>query len=294
MAEGGEEQRIELAPCGRRPLPLNSKRLKVAYMQQLARALEVPTAASSDDVRQMIEGKLRQMGREPPNVQVIVQQGIGQSRVHLSLQDADGVFLEAEPETEPEWGATEDPPTTDERAPPEERADETEKLKQALAEATEENAALAREVSLLLRERVERGQCRVKELWRLNCEQLEEHDLIVSAKDEELESLKARLQGLEVSRRVPGRSLPSTMELPRRDSPEVEHRSTDSRLSGMVPPRRRGKAPPIDPFTGENPEVRLDNWLPALERASTWNGWTEEERLIQLAGHLRDQQALPW
>ncbi len=135
---------------------------------------------------------------------------------------------------------------------------------------------------------MERGQCRVKELWRLNCEQLEEHDLIVSAKDKELESLKARLQGLEVSRRVPGRSLPSTMELPRRDSPEVEHRSTDSRLSGTVPPRRRGKAPPIDPFTGENPEVRLDDWLPALKRASTWNGWTEEERLIQLAGHLRD------
>ena len=30
----------------------------------------------------------------------------------------------------------------------------------------------------------------------------------------------------------------------------------------------------------------LDDWLPSLERASQWNKWTEEERLIQFAGHL--------
>ena len=54
-------------------------------MQQLARELEVPTVASSDDVRQMIEGKLQEIGREPANVHVIVQQESGGSRVHLSL-----------------------------------------------------------------------------------------------------------------------------------------------------------------------------------------------------------------
>ena len=42
-------------------------------------------------------------------------------------------------------------------------------------------------------------------------------------------------------------------------------------------------------FTGENQEVCIDDWLPALERASTWNGWTEEECLMQLAGHLRGE-----
>ena len=46
--------------------------------------------------------------------------------------------------------------------------------------------------------------------------------------------------------------------------------------------------------TGENVEIRLDDWLPALERASTRNGWTEEERLIQLAGHLRDRALQEW
>ena len=100
---------------------------------------------------------LQEMGPEPPNVQVIVQQEIGGSRVHLSLQDAEGVFLEAEPGAEPDRDATEGPPAAEEfeRAPPDDRADEVETLKQALDEVTNENAALATEVSVL-RERVER------------------------------------------------------------------------------------------------------------------------------------------
>ena len=47
-------------------------------------------------------------------------------------------------------------------------------------------------------------------------------------------------------------------------------------------------------FTGENQEVCIDDWLPALERASTWNGWTEEERLMQLAGHLHGRALQEW
>ena len=48
----------------------------------------------------------------------------------------------------------------------------------------------------------------------------------------------------------------------------------------------RGKASPIDSFNGEDSEIRFDDWIPTLERVATWNGWTEDERLIQLAGHL--------
>ena len=47
------------------------------------------------------------------------------------------------------------------------------------------------------------------------------------------------------------------------------------------------KAPPIDPYTGEDPEVRIDDWLPALKRAVSWNDWSEMETLMQLVGHLR-------
>ena len=36
--------------------------------------------------------------------------------------------------------------------------------------------------------------------------------------------------------------------------------------------QRRGRAPPIEFFTGEDPAIIVDDWLPSLERASTWNG----------------------
>ena len=49
----------------------------------------------------------------------------------------------------------------------------------------------------------------------------------------------------------------------------------------------RGKAPPIESFDGENVEVRFEDWIPTLQRAATWHGWSEEETLIQLAGHMR-------
>ena len=54
-----------------------------------------------------------------------------------------------------------------------------------------------------------------------------------------------------------------------------------------TPAKHRAKAPPIDPYTGEDPEVRLDNWLPALKQAASWNEWLEMETLIHLVGHLR-------
>ena len=62
--------------------------------------------------------------------------------------------------------------------------------------------------------------------------------------------------------------------------------------AGVAAPRR-GKAPPVDSFTAENKEIRLDDWLPTLDRAATWNGWSEG-RLIQLAGHLRGRALQEW
>ena len=50
---------------------------------------------------------------------------------------------------------------------------------------------------------------------------------------------------------------------------------------------RHGKAPPIDEFTGEDRRITSDDWLPILERAAIWNGWTQDELLIQLTGYLR-------
>ena len=57
---------------------------------------------------------------------------------------------------------------------------------------------------------------------------------------------------------------------------------------------RKGKAPPVDPFTGEDPEVRFVDWFPTLTWASRWNEWTPEESLMQLAGHLRGHALQEW
>ena len=46
-----------------RPLPLHSKRLTGAVIQQISQGLEVPATASTAETRQLIEGKLGKMGR---------------------------------------------------------------------------------------------------------------------------------------------------------------------------------------------------------------------------------------
>ena len=53
---------------------------------------------------------------------------------------------------------------------------------------------------------------------------------------------------------------------------------------------RRGK----DSFTGEDSEVTLHDWLPSLQRAAAWNGWTDGELILQLAGHLRGRALQEW
>ena len=55
-----------------------------------------------------------------------------------------------------------------------------------------------------------------------------------------------------------------------------------------------GKAPPVDPFTADDPEITFDDWLPTLQRAAVWNGWSEEETLMQLAGYLRNRALQEW
>ena len=50
----------------------------------------------------------------------------------------------------------------------------------------------------------------------------------------------------------------------------------------------------MDNFTGEDSAVRWEDWLHTLERAATWNGWSDEESLMQLAGHLRGRALVEW
>ena len=79
-------------------LPLNSKRLVAAYIKAIAESMELPSKASTDEVRQLIEGILLENGREPRNVQVIVQEPTKEGmedRVCLFLVDDSGIISRA-------------------------------------------------------------------------------------------------------------------------------------------------------------------------------------------------------
>ena len=56
----------------------------------------------------------------------------------------------------------------------------------------------------------------------------------------------------------------------------------------------KGRAPPVDPFSGEEEAVRLDDLVPALQRAASWNGWCEADLLLQFVGHLRCLALQEW
>ena len=68
------------------------------------------------------------------------------------------------------------------------------------------------------------------------------------------------------------------------DSSETRPRCSATIGTEGVAAPRRGKATSVDSFTAENKEIRLDDWLPTLDRAATWNGWLEEERLMHIYG----------
>ena len=114
----GERETNERSRVGL-PIPLNSKRLTTGQLKRLARALDVPTTAAGDEIRQMIEGKLAEDGREPLNVQVMFSGGT--TGAAFVLQDEEGEFLTVQEEHE-------EPPETIASEPPHE-GEETEALR---------------------------------------------------------------------------------------------------------------------------------------------------------------------
>ena len=106
-----------------------------------------------------------------------------------------------------------------------------------------------------------------------------------AAKDAEIASLQA-----EVVRSGARRSRIT-------DPPGVQAKYRDAGVRSMLDTElsvhytRHGKVPPIDSFRGNDPDVRLDNSLPTLEREALWNDWSDDDKLVQLAGHLRGKAA---
>ena len=277
MSEEGHEAEAEGArehvggPRGARavgrPLPLNSKRLTSVYVQTIARAMELLTKGSVAETRQMIEGKLSDIGLEPTNVQVIVEEGEDGAEL-VSLTDVLGVFLGPEPILYPRGEASGGGGAEDHREPDEdEGADRTviSHLEEELAESRARNEELEARVSSVSGE-LSRVKARVDEIWKINCAQVAAFDETITAKDADIERLIARVAELEASLArasdvEPPRVATHPSPSPHSSPVPVPGRGTlvtASTVPTVVPvapaPQRRGKAPPVSAFSGEDLE----------------------------------------
>uniref|UniRef100_A0A1X7SUF3 CCHC-type domain-containing protein n=1 Tax=Amphimedon queenslandica TaxID=400682 RepID=A0A1X7SUF3_AMPQE len=214
----------------------------------------------------------------------------GEQGTSISLRDAEGVFLTVDPELEPQEDQENPADTvgtdTTRSDAGADRDRENSELKEALRVAQaehEEKIILIEE----LKQQLEQERVKYKQLWEINCLQLNEFDKALSDKEEELSILQDRLRDTEgmpaaITRTAPVASVSMS---------KVVSRTTGGEKAISL---RKGKSPPIEMFSGEDQEITLDDWLPSLRRAADWNGWTEEETLMQLAGHLKGRARQEW
>ena len=297
-AEVSGARELLLVPRGR-SFPLNSRRLTGAHLRQVAAALELPAEGSSDQLRQVIEGQLETDGHEAANIQVFLSEDTF-VETRLSLVGESGVILESRPMKRALQEDREDDDRSQELEEAHQRSDE---LGEQLEAERQRTATLQEQLEQMELDHVSRDEVsklkeelraekeRGKQFWKMSCEEVKLHDQSLSEKDAEIARLKEQL-AMSHSPRSSVRDDHSPRSSVRDDLSEPD-------LDLPRPPSpariiRRGKAPPVDSFTGENPEVILDDWLPSLKRASQWNGWTPDELLLQFAGHLRGRALQEW
>ena len=81
---------------GVKPMPLNSRRVTGLILRSVAASLGLPTSAPVEDLRQMIDEELAEQGREPRDVQLVVETAETEAPGRVLLYDGEGAFLDAE------------------------------------------------------------------------------------------------------------------------------------------------------------------------------------------------------
>ena len=64
---------MELSGC-REAYPLNSRHIGIELWHLLAQSLYLPVTGTSPDLQVMVEGKLRELERDPANVQLVIKE----------------------------------------------------------------------------------------------------------------------------------------------------------------------------------------------------------------------------
>ena len=287
--------------------PLNSKRITGEQLQRIAESLGLPSTGTVAVTRQIIEGKLLELEKEPRNAQVVVQESSEDPTIFLI--DEEGIICISKPREQITHVSE---PTGSESGAPQEimrsalrdtvgdddqselqkalQAREQElhetrerlhEAEQALDDATKRCQQLEGEL-VGAKAAVEKEKRKVKKIWREKCEMQLFNEDALDEKDAEIATLKARLLNCT----LPPTSSRAKYDQLKSATGDADHKMEEHR-SALQLPHRRGKAPPIDPFSAEELDEHWDEWLPTFERAADWNGWSDAERLLQLAGHLR-------
>ena len=250
----------DVAPQGKL-LPLNSRRLTTAHLKQIADSLELPSSGSGDELRQLTEEKLQE-SHDVHNVQVVVEEAQTVT-LKLSLMDEGGVFLESTPSVRP---ARDSKVQEDLRCQLSEAKRKNEELEVQLVETEERLAREQRETAILteelsssaageevskLKHELKHERERAKQAWRLSCAQVTEQENLLAKREDEIAELKQKLRVSLHDDSIRSHSSGSESE--------SHDLSPDVRMEHV---RRRGKAPPADTFTGEDADLRFDDWLP--------------------------------
>ena len=123
---------------------------------------------------------------------------------------------------------------------------------------------------------------KAKRFWRLRCEHMLAHDQLIKAKENEIVSLHAQLAAPRPPIARSTDSGATVFETAWQDSVDEFTEPTSRQLAtSTVQPSGKGKAPPVDLLTGESSDFLWEDR----------NNWTESEKLLHLAGHLRGKAA---
>ena len=200
-SHAGDGAIVDTAPRGKL-LPLNSRRLTSAHLKQNAESLDLPTTGSTDEVRQLIEGKLQE-SHDVHNFQVVMDETPAIS-LKLSLTDEEGVFLESTPSVKPAKEMREDLMLrlTEAEQKNDELETELAETKEQLAKEQEETARLTEELGSSstteevhkLKDELKQERERAKHAWCMNCAQVTEQENPLAKREDEIAELKKQLK----------------------------------------------------------------------------------------------------
>ena len=129
----------------------------------------------------------------------------------------------------------------------------------------------------------------------LHEDQLEEKDMEISSLKSQITLLQLTLRcspDVQLSIELMGSAPRDRLSPARFQSSDASSR--DSSNPGEQYIQTQKPPPPTDIFTRKNVGITWEDWLTLFKSVAHWNAWTEEEKLLQMAGYFRKKALQEW